>query len=297
MILVRNPLAIQDEVVNDFQYVDHKSILMPSSKILIGTRNTLEDAVPYYAPSSLVMDLTLGVANLGLDAGAEVANQWYAVYAVPGSNGSYGLRFSAQAPHQAGGIGPTGFTKYRYLGLVRNGTNTWDAPNGSYGNSDIVNFTKIGNRIDWNSFSTNNAAAYPSAIYAKGIMLYATNTSTNGMMINVDTATYLGYAGLNPQGQSKLPYRKGKHGLHMVVNPGDSTSSAILRDSTAGNDRGNFNCSQMSVSVNFYSVHFEVQFSDTIFATSIYSAVNNNANCSRVLALEHFTDPYILGGK
>ena len=111
MILVKNPNALFKEIVNDFRYVDHKSILMPASKILIGSANTLDDAALYSSPD-LTMDLTFGAANLGLDTGTEAQDQWYAVYAVPGANGQYGLRFSANPPPQAGGSGPSGFSKY-----------------------------------------------------------------------------------------------------------------------------------------------------------------------------------------
>ena len=297
MIKVKRVLQNQLERVEDFRYVDHKSILMPASKILIGTGNTLEDADIYESTVDLTMDLTFGATNLGLDTGTEAQDQWYAVYAVPGNNGSYGLRFSTNAPPQAGGAGPTGFTKYRYLGLVRNGGNAYDATNSNYGRGDIVRFTKTKNKTYYHGFHTTNGGAYPVAPYAQGINLYIANTATNNVMLNVDTATYIGLSGLSPNNTPKIPYRLGVFGFHMVVNPGASNSSATIYDNTVSNVINYFNASQPSNSTSILGVHFEYQFSPDTFSTAIRSETNNNANCSRGLWLEFYQDPYIVQTK
>lgn len=62
-------------------------------------------------------DFANGVANDGLDTGAEAANTWYYLYAVPRDEGAFGLRASVTTP--AGG-GPTGYVNWKYLGAFRN---------------------------------------------------------------------------------------------------------------------------------------------------------------------------------
>lgn len=118
------------ERIEDFVWTSASQITQPASSIFI-------DGDLYSNTGSLVFDFANGTGDNGLDTGAEAANQWYALYAVPGTGGTYKLKASVSLPVEAGGSGPTGFPKYRYLGLFRNG----DGASGSIPN-DILKFTR-----------------------------------------------------------------------------------------------------------------------------------------------------------
>jgi hypothetical protein len=295
MFLVRNPIALLDEKVNDFQYLDHKSIRVPSSRILIGTANTLEDAALYYSLTDLTMDLTLGAVNLGLDTGAEAQDQWYAVYAVPGSNGSYGLRFSANAPYQAGGSGPVGFTKYRYLGLVRNGGNFWDATNNSYGRGDIVHFVKQQRETYFQAFHTNNGGLYPVVPGFQHIMLGVSNTSTNGVVFNVTIAGNVGFTGLSANGAAKLPYRHVPYLFGCGVNA-NSVVSMIFEDDSGNSRHAILSGSNSGASLWGCEGWQNFSINDN-WVAAIRLNNNANSNVSRFIGFRAMRDPYILGGK
>ncbi len=72
----------------------------------------------------LVWSFTNGVGPLGLDVGAEAANTWYYLYAVPnaGNDDQFTVVASISAPTQVGGTGPVGYATARFVGSVKNGT-------------------------------------------------------------------------------------------------------------------------------------------------------------------------------
>lgn len=285
----------QNESIADYRYVDFKSIMLPASKILIGTANTLDDAQLFTSTIDLTMDLTLGAANLGLDTGTEAQDQWYAVYAVPGTNGSYGLRFSANAPPQAGGPGPVGFTRYRYLGLIKNGTNGYDGTNSSFGRGDIARFVKNGNYIEFRSLNSTNGAVYPSASGTHGLSIFIANTTTNGTIFDGSNASNFGFSGLNVAGGCKLPYQAAKYIMEGQVN-GTYTNGYIRRTDSAANDRQYIPMTNL-VSL-MRSCQFVVSFLPNAFTATwdefIRMEISGNPNISRILLVSALEDPYIV---
>lgn len=288
------PRELLGERSQDFRYASHQSILLPAGSLFIGTQGSLIDA-ELFSAGDLTWSFANGTGDNGLDAGVEANSTWYALYAVPNAAGTaYMLKASTNPPHSAGGTGPTGYSRYRYLGVFRNGGNTWDATNGSYGQGDIVRFAKVDKRIDFHGFHTNNGGLSPSAVFGKGVVQYVANTSTNNTMIDVNNANYIGFTGNNPQGAAKLPYRRGLYGFQMVVNPGNSTSSMVLRDADGVNNRCVYGATTTANSQNFWTVLAHLQFSPDDFATVLRTEANNNANCSRILYLDSMVDPYII---
>lgn len=135
------------EQIADYQFQSISQILMPSSKIAIGTNGLLDDATIYQS-GNLVFDFANGVGDNGLDTGAEAPNQWYALYAVPGVGTNYILKATARQPVSQ--PGPSGFTKWRYLGIFRNGQDT------ASGQNDIARFAKSGHIFNmWNPSNSN----------------------------------------------------------------------------------------------------------------------------------------------
>lgn len=118
---VQNKLnKLEFEDLKDFSWTSASQVTQPASSILVGTQGNLDDA-DLLTAGSLVFDFANGTGDNGLDTGSETNDQWYALYAVPGTTGTYKLKASVNLPHAAGGTGPDGFTQYRYLGLFRNG--------------------------------------------------------------------------------------------------------------------------------------------------------------------------------
>lgn len=293
--LVRTNTA--KENVRDFQYVDDSSILLPASSILIGTGGTLNDSSLYTA-ADLTFTFANGTGDNGLDTGPEFGDQWYFLYAVPKTSTTYILKASIQPPPQAGGTGPTGFTQYRYLGLFKNGTNMYDATNGSFGRGDIVRFTKDKNLFMFVSINSTNAGVFPSASGTQGLCLSTGNSSTNGIVFDGANAGYWGTSGANPNGNGvKLPYRRATYIFEGQANSTAANSYIRMTDS-ASNDR------QYIPWPALVSLLRSPQFLYTVLpnaATVTWSEViqfviSGNPNVSRFLMCSGMYDPYILGG-
>ena len=285
------------EFLQDFRYADHQSILLPASKILIGTGGLLEDA-KLYSANSLTFSFANGTGDNGLDTGAEAQDQWYALYAVPKAGTSnFILKASAQAPIQAGGSGPTGFPVHRYLGLFKNGTNTYDATNGSYGRGDIVRFVKLGNHYTFNSFSSTNGGQYPvQGGQDSGINLFIANTATNGLLFDGVTVSNTGFSGNNIHGGVKLPYQQAFYVFHVIGN-GNAESYAYFAD-PSGNQRQFIQMTKIPSSSLYHGQSSMTAFMrpGEEFVARIYMIIAGNPNVSRSLSVKAMLDPYILGG-
>lgn len=287
------PQGLTFEDVKDFRYAGVSSILMPSSKILIGTQGKIDDAV-LYESANLTFDFGNGIGDNGLDAGVEASNQWYALYAVPkAGTKQYVLKASANAPHAAGGTGPSGFTKYRYLGIFRNGPNVYNSL-AEHNSNDICIFTKNKNHISFQGYHTTGGGLYPKAQTHTGVSMFIANTSTNTVMLDRGNGDYLGFTGNSPAGAAKLPYIFGRYRFAHYMNVTTNSATIIIRDS-GGNDRDYIPLVLESIS-NTFHITFDVEFSSTNWQTVIYSnhAANNNMN--RGLLLQGFEDPFTVGG-
>ena len=293
MLSLIRPRDLTFEDVKDYRYAGVSSILLPSSQILIGTQGKLEDA-SLFSAGNLTFDFGNGTGDNGLDAGVEVSNQWYALYAVPKAGTSqYILKASVNSPHAAGGTGPVGFSKYRYLGIFRNGVNTYNSL-AEHNPNDICLFTKYKNEISFQGYNTTNGGAYPKAQTHTGITLYVANTSLNVAMVNVNDPNYVGFTGASPSGGAKLPYRIGKFKFAHYINTVTGTSHVTVRDS-GGNDRDYLPMSIESAT-NAYHGWFEVLFSLTDWQTVLFSTQSGNLNVNRGLLLQGFVDPFTSRG-
>lgn len=142
-----NKTNIFTEQIADYQFQSASQILMPGSKIAIGTNGLMDDATIFQS-GNLSFDFANGTGNNGLDTGAEAPNQWYALYAAPGVGTNYILKATARHPILQ--PGPSGFTKWRYLGLFKNGQDT------ASGQNDIARFAKSGYILNfWNPVNSN----------------------------------------------------------------------------------------------------------------------------------------------
>ncbi|MGE3682386.1 MAG: hypothetical protein AB7G93_11730 [Bdellovibrionales bacterium] len=140
-------LGVLGEQVADYKYQSASQVLMPGSKIAIGTSGLIADATIYQS-GDLVFDFANGTGSNGLDTGAEAPNQWYALYAVPGVGTAYILKATTRDPITQ--PGPAGFTKWRYLGVFKNGADL------SSGQNDIARFGKVGPILNfWNPTNGN----------------------------------------------------------------------------------------------------------------------------------------------
>lgn len=218
--------------VQDFRYTDAQSITLPASTIFIGTQGRLDDATPYTA-GDLIFSFANGAGNNGLDVGVEAQDQWYALYAVPLTGSGYMLKASVNPPHSAGGSGPTGFSRYRYLGVFRNGGNGYDTTAG-YGRGDIARFEKRGQYMWFKHFNSNSGGSRIGNI-TQGICVESYSTTINDTMFG-NTASNIGFAGRSPTTSgAKLPYANCAYYFQGWIN---STAAASMqfRD-TGGNDR------------------------------------------------------------
>lgn len=292
MLALRRNTELAAESVADFKYDTFQSILMPALKILIGTQGSLADAV-LYESGALTFSFANGTGANGLDAGVEASSQWYALYAVPNaSNSGYMLKASTSAPHAAGGSGPVGFTKYRYLGLFRNGTNHWDATNSSYGLGDIARFTKSGQQLTFQSFSSNNGGSFGAISGMFGLVLFVANSAVDGTVVDFGNANYFGFAGANPQGGVKLPYRDAlMRYCYQAVN---SPAWIEFRDSGGGNIRMYHTAPIINTVPRGIFWHQNLA-ADPTWAPLLQTKINGNPNVSRCLLLEVIIDPYVLG--
>lgn len=160
------------ENVADFKYLSATQIQMPSSKILIGTGGSLDNASVYQS-GSLTFDVANGSGDNGFDTGTVANNQWYALYAVPGVGSAYILK--ATTRHPISSPGPAGYSKWRYLGIFRAGYSS-NVPA-----SSIVAFGKSGAKYSfWNP---SNANAY-------GISLVGSSGPVNAVSASITTMTY-----------------------------------------------------------------------------------------------------------
>lgn len=124
MTSLRRKLTPLDEDVKDFLYTASGQITLPPSRILI-------DGALYTNLSPTVFDFSNGTGDNGIDEGIQTPNRWYAMYAVPKTGTSnYILKATFNKPDLV--PGPTGFIKYRYLGIFRNNNS-----------SAIIEFAKI----------------------------------------------------------------------------------------------------------------------------------------------------------
>lgn len=82
------------------------------------TRITLQDGYQRIVSNNLSWDFANGVADLGLDTGAEAANTWYYLYLIPksGNNGMLSVRASVTPPP----VGLTGYSNWKYIGSFYN---------------------------------------------------------------------------------------------------------------------------------------------------------------------------------
>ena len=90
-------------------------------------KKRFQDSIQRSFTGSLVFNFANGVAENGLDAGAEASNTWYYLYLVPkaSDNTLIVLRASVNTPT----TGPTGYTNFKYIGAFRNNNS-----------SDIIKF-------------------------------------------------------------------------------------------------------------------------------------------------------------
>lgn len=79
---------------------------------------TLQDGKQRTFTGTLAWSFTNGVADLGLDTGAEASSTWYYMYAVPKSGADDFLTVRASVTGPA--TGPTGYSNWKYLGAFRN---------------------------------------------------------------------------------------------------------------------------------------------------------------------------------
>lgn len=95
------------------------------------SRLTFQDGKQRYYNGTLAWSFTNGVADLGLDTGTEASSTWYFMYAVPKSSDD--SLFSVRASINPPATGPTGYTKFVYLGAFRNNAS-----------SNIIRFIQTG---------------------------------------------------------------------------------------------------------------------------------------------------------
>lgn len=83
---------------------------------------TLQDGKQRYCSGTLTFDFANGVADLGLDTGAEASSTWYYMYLVPktGDDNQLSIRASVTMPS----TGPTGYTNFRYIGPFYNNSSS-----------------------------------------------------------------------------------------------------------------------------------------------------------------------------
>jgi hypothetical protein len=290
--LLRQPnLSLED--VKDYRYSTVSGIFMPASKILIGTGGSISDAA-LYESGDLNFDFTNGVGENGLDTGAEAANQWYALYAVPkAGTKQYTLRASIQAPIQSGGTGPTGFPKHRYLGIFRNGTNTYSSLS-SHTPNDITLFTKTKNVMNFTGYNDTNGGQYPQATRHNGVTLFVANTAVNGVLLDTSNNSYVGFSGISPAASAKLPYRVGIFGFKHYINSVTNTALLSVTD-FGGNDRSLY-AMPLETVVNSFNIYVELQFSLIDWHVALRSVHAANPNVNRGLLLQKFIDPFTVGG-
>lgn len=95
------------------------------------TRLTFQDGKQRYSSGTLAWAFSNGVADLGLDTGTEASSTWYFMYAVPKTSDDN--QFSVRASISPPSTGPTGYTKFVYLGAFRNNAS-----------SNIIRFIQTG---------------------------------------------------------------------------------------------------------------------------------------------------------
>lgn len=298
MLGLRRSHEVKSEKVFDFQYSDFQSIQLPSSKILIGSNGLLSDASLYTA-SDLTFSFANGTSDNGLDSGSEVQDQWYALYAVPKpGTENYILKASTRGPSTFGsslGSGPIGFTKWRYLGIFRNGTNGFDGTNGSFGRGDIARFTKHGRTLIFRSLNSTNGGLYPAASGTQGICLFVANTSINGIILDLAATSNYGFDGLNVSGNVKLPYAKSQYIFEAQFN-GTIANSYIRRTDSSANDRQYISMTELvslTRSPQFTVTILPQAFSGPTWDEQIRMEVAGNPNISRILLLSGLVDPYL----
>lgn len=95
------------------------------------SRLTFQDGKQRFSNGTLAWSFANGVADLGLDTGTEASSTWYFMYAVPksGDDSLFSVRASINPP----ATGPTGYTKFVYLGAFRNNAS-----------SNIIRFIQTG---------------------------------------------------------------------------------------------------------------------------------------------------------
>ena len=293
MVKVKRNVELVENLA-DYQYASHQSITLPASSILIGDGNTLNNAVLYTNTSSTTFSFANGTGNNGLDTGAEANNQWYALYAVPITGTSnFMLKASVNPPPQAGGAGPVGFTKYRYLGLFRNGTNGYDATNNSYGQGDIVKFTKFKRQIDWQSFNSTNGGLFPAVNGIPGIIVFVANTAVDSVVVDYAVSTTYGFTGTNPSGGARLPYANIMYRFCHQCNTAQSTQTELTDN--VNNIRAVFTSPMSLGNITPRGIFWHQYMpGEATWASSLISRVSGNPNISRVFAVEAMVDPYII---
>lgn len=108
-------------------------------QVLPGTLG-FSDGIVRRNTTALTWDFAAGTGPLGLDTGAEAADTWYYIYAIPdpSDDSQFSAVASANSPTQIGGSGPTAFGVHRFLGSFKNDSGM-----------DILQFFRTGTSVSW----------------------------------------------------------------------------------------------------------------------------------------------------
>src|SRR3989338_1389900 len=207
--------VLTGEQIADYQFQSISQVLMRSSKIGIGTGGILDDGALYQS-GNLIFDFANGTGDNGLDTGAEAPNQWYALYAVPGVGTAYVLK--ATTRHPVTQPGPAGFTKWKYLGLFKNGQDL------SAGQNDIARFAKSGHILNFWTPSNGNMT---------GIRYDGSSGPVTSFSSTINPAY-----GMSGGSGRNLPFNGARYGWTLTHVP--SGGSAVLASGTARFYDGSF---------------------------------------------------------